>query len=81
MQTEQLLCWGGMTDIRHTTSGSNGEEHTSSRQKLNGVFTTRAKFCQLIASFSANLLQLKLTKLKLELQSGFQHIKERYENK
>jgi len=23
MQTEQLLCWCGMTDTEHTTSGSN----------------------------------------------------------
>jgi len=26
MQTEQLLCWSGMTDTEHTTSGSNEEE-------------------------------------------------------
>jgi len=26
MQTEQLLCWSGMTDVKHsTTSGSNEE--------------------------------------------------------
>jgi len=25
MQTEQLLCWSGMTDTEHTTSGSNEE--------------------------------------------------------
>jgi len=24
--TEQLLCWSGMTDTEHTTSGSNKEE-------------------------------------------------------
>jgi len=23
MQTEQLLCWSGITDMEHTTSGSN----------------------------------------------------------
>jgi len=28
MQTEQLLCWSGMTDTEHTTSGSNEEEQT-----------------------------------------------------
>jgi len=29
MQTEQLLCWSGMTDTAHiTTSGSNEEEET-----------------------------------------------------
>jgi len=39
----------------------------------------RAKFCQLIASLSVILLQLKLTKLKLEiLKSDFQRKKERY---
>jgi len=27
MQTEQLLCWSGLTDTEHTTSGSNKEEH------------------------------------------------------
>jgi len=27
MQTEQLLCWSGMTDTEHTTSGSNEEEN------------------------------------------------------
>jgi len=26
MQTEQLLCWSGMRDTEHTTSGSNDEE-------------------------------------------------------
>jgi len=26
VQTEQLLCWGGMTDTEHTTSGSNEKE-------------------------------------------------------
>jgi len=35
MQTEQLLCWSGMTDTEHTTSGSNEEEegylHTCSK--------------------------------------------------
>jgi len=25
MQTEQLLCWSGMTDTEHTTSGLNEE--------------------------------------------------------
>jgi len=25
MQTEQLLCWSGMADTEHTTSGSNVE--------------------------------------------------------
>jgi len=38
------------------------------------------KFCQLIASLSVILLQLKLTKLKLEsLKSDFQRKNERYE--
>jgi len=27
MQTEQLLCWSGMTDTEHTTSSSNEEAH------------------------------------------------------
>jgi len=27
MQAEQFLCWSGMTDTEHTTSGSN-EDHT-----------------------------------------------------
>jgi len=27
MQTEQLLCWGGMTDTEHTISGSNEEDY------------------------------------------------------
>jgi len=26
IQTEQLLCWSGMTDTEHTTSGLNEEE-------------------------------------------------------
>jgi len=26
LQTEQLLCWSGVTDTKHTTSGSNEEE-------------------------------------------------------
>jgi len=26
MQTEQLLCWSGMTDTEDTTSGSNEED-------------------------------------------------------
>jgi len=26
MQTEQLLCWSGMANTEHTTSGSNKEE-------------------------------------------------------
>jgi len=26
VQTEQLLCWSGMADTEHTTSGSNEEE-------------------------------------------------------
>jgi len=43
---------------------------------------TRAKFCQLIASLSVILLQLKLTKLKLEvLKFDFQHKKGRYKHK
>jgi len=25
LQTEQLLCWSGMTDTEHSTSGSNEE--------------------------------------------------------
>jgi len=29
MQTEQLLCWSGMTDTEHTTSSSNEEEAVS----------------------------------------------------
>jgi len=41
---------------------------------------TRAKYCQWIASLSVILLQLKLTKLKLEvLKFAFQHKKKRYE--
>jgi len=31
MQTEQLLCWSGMTDTEHATSVSNEEEGTSSQ--------------------------------------------------
>jgi len=43
---------------------------------------TRAKFCQLIASLSVLLLQLKLTKLKLEvLKSDFHRKKERYQHR
>jgi len=43
---------------------------------------TRVKFCQLIASLSVILLQLKPTKLKLEiLKSGFQRKKEKYEHR
>jgi len=43
---------------------------------------TRAKFCQLIASLSAILLQLKLMKLKLEvLKFEFQRKKENYEHR
>jgi len=38
---------------------------------------TRAKFCQLIASLSVNQLQIKSTKLKLEvLKSDFQRKKD-----
>jgi len=45
-----------------------------------GWSRTQAKFCQLIASLSVILLQLKLTKLKLEVRkSDFQRKKERYE--
>jgi len=29
MQTEQLLCWSGMTDTEHALSGSNKEEEAS----------------------------------------------------
>jgi len=43
---------------------------------------TRVKFCLLIASLSVILLQLKLTKLKLEVRkSDFQRKKERYERR
>jgi len=28
MQAEQLLCWSGMTETEHATSGSNAEDHT-----------------------------------------------------
>jgi len=31
MQTEQLLCWSGMTDTERTTSGSNEEEKATTR--------------------------------------------------
>jgi len=35
MQTEQLLCWSGMTDTEHsTTSGSNEEEEVVEATKL-----------------------------------------------
>jgi len=34
MQTEQLLCWSGMTDAEHsTTSSSNEEEELTSRSR------------------------------------------------
>jgi len=40
------------------------------------------KFCQLIANLSVILLQLKLTKLKLEvLKSDFQYKEERQEHR
>jgi len=43
---------------------------------------TRAKFCQLIAGLSVILLQLKLTKLKLEvIKSDFQRKKERHDHR
>jgi len=34
MQTEQLLCWSGMTDTEHITSGSNDEEHHTIYENL-----------------------------------------------
>jgi len=34
MQTEQLLCWSGMTDTEHgTTSGSNEEEEEEEEEE------------------------------------------------
>jgi len=30
MQTEQLLCWSGMTDTEHSTTSSSNEEGTGS---------------------------------------------------
>jgi len=32
MQTEQLLCWIGMSDTEHTTSGSNEEAEEDERK-------------------------------------------------
>jgi len=32
MQTEQLLCWSGMRDTEHITSGSNEEEVLQEKQ-------------------------------------------------
>jgi len=29
MQTEQLLCWSGMTDTEHSTTSSSNEEEAS----------------------------------------------------
>jgi len=35
MQTEQLLCWSGVTDTEHRkTSGSNEEDQPASTQNL-----------------------------------------------
>jgi len=39
MQTEQLLCWSGMTDTKHTTSGSN-EEEDDNRFSFSFVYKT-----------------------------------------
>jgi len=33
MQTEQLLCWSGMTDTEHSTTSSSNEE--GERSKIN----------------------------------------------
>jgi len=46
LQAEQLLCWSGMTDTEHTTSGSNEEEHE--RQFLHhssSTFSSSAQVC------------------------------------
>jgi len=33
MQTEQLLCWSGMTDPEHSKTSSSNEEDPNLRQK------------------------------------------------
>jgi len=40
MQTEQLLCWSGMTDTEHsTTSGSNEEAEKIAFQNASSILT------------------------------------------
>jgi len=36
--TEQRLCWSGMTDTEHTTSGSNAEDHDYKHVILHTLF-------------------------------------------
>jgi len=35
MQTEQLLCWSGMTDTEHSTTSSSNKEEEQDPQKNN----------------------------------------------
>jgi len=37
MQTKQLLCWSGMTDIKHTIADSDEEDH----DKNNDIYINR----------------------------------------
>jgi len=43
MQTEQLLCWSGMTDTEHSkTSSSNEEEVTNVQKFAMGAFRSQS---------------------------------------
>jgi len=38
MQTEQLLCWSGMTDTKHTTTSDLNEEECMSKLSTHYVY-------------------------------------------
>jgi len=53
MQTEQLLCWSGITDTNHSTSSSNEEEELKRLVKI-----------EIKLWIMHNKLMLKLTTLR-----------------
>jgi len=56
MQTEQLLCWSGMTDTEHSTTSSSNEEEedpqTSTRNKFHNAIVL-AKYLKTFGFYSA----------------------------
>jgi len=65
MQTEQLLCWSGMTDPEHSTSGLNKEE-SELVNISDGV--KRFKYTQLRVGFRL-LVTIKLNNEEMTLNS------------
>jgi len=58
MQTEQLLCWSGMTDTKHSTTSGSSEEEKEVQKRM--IWTKKKEFLYRSSStffeFSPSLL-------------------------